>query len=103
MVGGEGGEVLDGVLRGLVAHQDGDLGDSHSLGHSLGVHKLFVGIVGNLVVYWSQPWGVNGWLEQCTAQLRGLVLKLGFIKLQQLLIYTVIEAFKITIWANLET
>ena len=67
VVGGEGGQVLDGVLVGLVAHQDGDLGDSHSLGHSLGVHKLFVGIVGYLVVYWSQPWGVNGWLEQCTA------------------------------------
>ena len=101
VVGGEGGQVLDGVLVGLVAHQDRDLGDPHSLGHSLGVHKLFVGIVGYLVVYWSQPWRVNGWLEH--SELHGLVLKLGFIKLQQLLIYTIIEAFKITIWANLET
>ena len=45
VVGGEGGQVLDGVLVGLVAHQDRDLGDPHSLSHSLGVHKLFVGIV----------------------------------------------------------
>ena len=45
VVRGEGGQVLDGVLVGLVAHQDRDLGDPHSLSDSLGVHKLFVGIV----------------------------------------------------------
>ena len=68
VVGGEGGQVLDGVLVGLVAHQDRDLGDPDSLSHSLGVHKLFVGIVGYLVVNGSQPWRENGWLEHSRAE-----------------------------------
>ena len=68
VVRGEGGQVLDGVLVGLVAHQDRDLGDPDSLSHSLGVHKLFVGIVGYLVVNGSQPWRENGWLEHSRAE-----------------------------------
>ena len=55
MVGGEGREVLDGVLRGLVAHQDGDLGDPDGLGHTLGIHKLLVSVIRDLVVDWRKP------------------------------------------------
>ena len=55
MVGGEGGEVLDGVLRGLVADQDCDLGYPDGLGDALRVHKLLVGVVGYLVINWRQP------------------------------------------------
>ena len=55
MVGGEGGEVLNGVLGGLVAHEDGDLGNPDCLGHTLSIHKLFVCIIRDLVVDWGQP------------------------------------------------
>ena len=55
MVGGEGREVLDGVLRGLVAHKDGDLGDPDRLGDTLGVHKLLVSVIRDLVVDWGEP------------------------------------------------
>ena len=55
MVGGEGREVLDGVLCGLVAHQDGDLGDPDGLGHALGINKLLVSVIRDLVVYRSKP------------------------------------------------
>jgi hypothetical protein len=40
---------------GVVAHQDGDLGNAHGLGDALGVHKLFVGVVGDLIVDRDQP------------------------------------------------
>ena len=55
MVGGEGGQVFDGVLIGLVADKDGDLGYPDCLSNSLGINKLFVGIIGDLVVDWGQP------------------------------------------------
>ena len=55
MVGGEGREVLDGVLRGLVAHQDRDLGDPDRLGDALGVNKLLVRVIRDLVVDWREP------------------------------------------------
>ena len=55
MVGGEGREVLDGVLRGLVAHEDGDLGDPDRLGDALGIHKLLVSVIRDLVVDRGEP------------------------------------------------
>ena len=55
MVGGEGREVLDGVLRGLVAHQDRDLGDPDGLGDALGVNKFLVSVIRDLVVDWREP------------------------------------------------
>ena len=55
MVGGEGREVLDGVLRGLVAHEDGDLGDPDGLGDALGIHKLLVSVIRDLVVDRGEP------------------------------------------------
>ena len=55
VVRSEGGEVLDCVLRRLVAHKDRDLGYPNGLRHSLRIHELFVGIVRYLVVDWSQP------------------------------------------------
>ena len=50
VVGGEGGQVLDSVLQGVVGHKDGDLGDPDGLRDTLCVHKLFVCVVGDLVV-----------------------------------------------------
>ena len=55
MIGGEGREVLDGVLRGLVAHEDGDLGDPDGLGDALGIHKLLVSVIRDLVVDRGEP------------------------------------------------
>ena len=55
MVGGEGREVLDGVLRGLVTHKDGDLGDPDRLSDALGVHKLLVSVIRDLVVDGREP------------------------------------------------
>ena len=55
MVGGEGRQVLDGVLRGLVAHEDGDLGDPDGLGDALGIHKLLVSVIRDLVVDRGEP------------------------------------------------
>ena len=53
VVGSEGRQILNGVLEGVVAHQDGDLGYLNGLGHSLCVNKLFGCIIRNLVVYWD--------------------------------------------------
>ncbi len=50
VVRGERGEVLDGVLLGLGAHQDGDGGHLRGLGHPLGVDELLEGVVADLVV-----------------------------------------------------
>ena len=55
MVGGEGRQVLDGVLIGLMTDKDGDLGYPDCLSDSLGINKLFVGIIRDLVVDWCQP------------------------------------------------
>ena len=59
MVGGEGRQVLDGVLRGLVAHEDGDLGDPDGLGDALGIHKLLVSVIRDLVVDRGEPANIH--------------------------------------------
>ena len=55
MVGREGGQVFDGVLCGLVTDKDGDLGYPHGLGDTLGIHELFIRVVGYLVINRCQP------------------------------------------------